>query len=680
MNTEEAPLTDPQTNTEGVLVISGHAETEKTSFQMASDVNENKLSGDKDQSLTRNKEITVQSRDAQDSINNNENCNLMCGQLSCKKSCGDTDHTVGDSFASAMLSTRDNSSNKGKQVAGRGNNRNKKSHNGKATDDQKCADAAPDLATPGSNPSLEHRNQKQLRDSLFSLIQEGLEQTDNVRVLPTCLHQIAETYFQEEDYENAMQFIQLERIYHEQLLANLSAIQEQWETKWKTTKSMSLSSPQNSEKGLSRQELEKLSSICGSHQHPQISEWKLPASENSCGTEVHEGPDRESEADSRTAQKSGVAAMSENSPPDVITADNLTRASEHQASPRKKHSEEQQLTSSGTTSETPTQSTGTGGWTNPDSSFSSGDAGKNNNLLQPKATPHINDVSEIDAFSKESIEEQAGNPMVDTLLSAAAVSSDCALGACNESAGVRSSLECSSTIQSVLTVDSTEEHYTATENGEAVKKRIIHAEIQVGETGQPKGSANRKCSGETQSKAQRQATVEFIASLLNGDLKDSENFLAHLDFQEETFSEEEMSPIPGESVLGDNFLSLDELAKRIEIEEVIPAEGLVSILKKRNESEGEKLVQSSQKQAKRKVRFQETEDALDQEEIGGGSCILLVALCIVTVFLSIGGTAVYCTFGDMESSICKDFAANMDFYYTQAVQGMEALRHWLFVT
>lgn len=68
------------------------------------------------------------------------------------------------------------------------------------------------------------------------------------------------------------------------------------------------------------------------------------------------------------------------------------------------------------------------------------------------------------------------------------------------------------------------------------------------------------------------------------------------------------------------------------------------------------------------------------EEIGGGSCILLIALCLVTVFLSVGGTALYCTFGDVESSVCKDFTANMDFYYTQAAQGMEELKHWLFVT
>lgn len=71
------------------------------------------------------------------------------------------------------------------------------------------------------------------------------------------------------------------------------------------------------------------------------------------------------------------------------------------------------------------------------------------------------------------------------------------------------------------------------------------------------------------------------------------------------------------------------------------------------------------------------EDTLDQDEVAGGSCILLILLCIATVFLSIGGTALYCTFGDMESPVCTDFAANMDFYYTQILQRMEELKHWI---
>lgn len=87
-----------------------------------------------------------------------------------------------------------------------------------------------------------------------------------------------------------------------------------------------------------------------------------------------------------------------------------------------------------------------------------------------------------------------------------------------------------------------------------------------------------------------------------------------------------------------------------------------------------------QKPSKRRVRFQEIDDSLDPDEIGGGSCVLLVLLCIATVFLSVGGTALYCTFGDMESPVCTDFADNMDFYYSKLLQGMAELKHWIYLS
>lgn len=41
-----------------------------------------------------------------------------------------------------------------------------------------------------SDVAQEPKNQKQLRNSLFSLIREGFEQTEDIRMLPTCLHQV----------------------------------------------------------------------------------------------------------------------------------------------------------------------------------------------------------------------------------------------------------------------------------------------------------------------------------------------------------------------------------------------------------------------------------------------------------------------------------------------------------
>ncbi|MEE6475474.1 hypothetical protein FKM82_010758 [Ascaphus truei] len=501
-----------------------------------------------------------------------------------------------------------------------------------------------------------------------------------------------------------MQFIQLERIYHEQLLANLSAIQEQWETKRKTSGSTPLSSTKNSEKGLSSNELEILSNLCGSHQDPKICKQKLSASETSLrisrlsqlmgSNEIHDvgdpadNPDRESGSGSkpRKAGKPGEAAMTENSPPDVRAAHDLDKVTCRPAVLVRDHMEQQQqLCSFGLTPEAHTQSTGTVGRANP-GSFSSGDAGKNNNLLQPEATLHCKDVSGIDAASKDLGEEESGKPMVDKLISEATDRADSGSGAQDNVSEAKSSLDRSSPIQAALEENNAAEHCEDVGEGDAKespprKADSFHAKAAQEEACKsPQSSPQQKCPQETDREVQRQAAIDFIASLLNGGVKDTEDFLTHLDFQEETLSEEEMSPSPGDTVLGDNLLSLDELAKRIEVEEVNPAAGLVSILKRRNGGEGEKFAQPPQKQAKRKVRFQEMEDVLDQEEIGGGSCILLIVLCILTVFLSVGGTALYCAFADVESSVCKDFASNVDFYYTQLLQGIEELKHWLFVT
>lgn len=87
-----------------------------------------------------------------------------------------------------------------------------------------------------------------------------------------------------------------------------------------------------------------------------------------------------------------------------------------------------------------------------------------------------------------------------------------------------------------------------------------------------------------------------------------------------------------------------------------------------------------QKPAKRRVRFQEIDDNLDQDEPGSGSCLLLVLLCIATVLLSVGGTALYCAFGDLASPVCTDFADNVDFYYSKLLRGVAGLKHWVYLS
>lgn len=78
--------------------------------------------------------------------------------------------------------------------------------------------------------------------------------------LPQYLHQIAEAFVAQEDYQRAILCIQLERLYHQRLLDNLSALQKQWETRCNTT------SP-----ALTAQPLDILKHICLTHSRPTAS-------------------------------------------------------------------------------------------------------------------------------------------------------------------------------------------------------------------------------------------------------------------------------------------------------------------------------------------------------------------------------------------------------------------------
>ncbi|KAL6096273.1 cnst [Pungitius sinensis] len=109
-------------------------------------------------------------------------------------------------------------------------------------------------------------------------------------------------------------------------------------------------------------------------------------------------------------------------------------------------------------------------------------------------------------------------------------------------------------------------------------------------------------------------------------------------------------------------------------------DGLVSILKRRRASLDGLPPPSdiaTKHNPKRKVRFSEPEEGLEQDEMGGDSCLILLLLCLVTVVISIGGTALYCTLVDTYSNICTDFTNNADFYVMTVQRFFEGLVHWL---
>uniref|UniRef100_A0A8C8E520 Consortin, connexin sorting protein n=1 Tax=Otus sunia TaxID=257818 RepID=A0A8C8E520_9STRI len=685
----------------------------------SADENENQLDNDGNEVLISSSiDMGQQDKGEQDSINNNENMDSGDCTPSCKES--NTERRSVDVHMDPQLEEKPITE---KQPGGKRSPRSKRSSSKKSkgvppvgtttikeentlikdTD----SDSVHAEGAVEANENFHQKEQKQTLQSLFSLLREEVEQMDS-KILPLCLHQIAETYFQEEEYEKAMKFIQLERLYHEQLLANLSSIQEQWERKWKRAVPSAVTTLRNSAKELSGEELEKLTRVCSSHQQPQASKNKLAAAENTwesgCLLQLTESKNlKESEP---AAFKSGTETcpgiepkkeekqLSTSSPGENKT-ERQTEAASRWVAAGKDHMEEQHC-SAESTLEPHTQSTGRVG--RPSSGcLSSGDAGKDNSL-QLRERQLSKDAEKIGGTAEDPGVKLPLEPMVDALVLTDAdsmptdlvptdkdVQADRNLLRSKHVTGsseiASGQLEDSGLKQKQKQPDDDEKSSwdrTASHACSGCKKVSEHES-----TAHPQVCKEMQRTAGQQEKVNNEEQEDLFLRFLNGNIIDTEESFANLANQEDFDAVPDISPERAsynslEALsLDDSFSSLDELARRIEIAEIAPAEGLVSILKKRDDREGKTIAQVQQRQTKRRVRFQEMEDTLDQDEVAGGSCILLILLCIATVFLSIGGTALYCTFGDMESPVCTDFAANMDFYYTQILRRMEELKHWI---
>ncbi|NXC57659.1 CNST protein, partial [Aleadryas rufinucha] len=716
MDDRDFPPNDLQIDSKDILPANCRVEGLASHLIPSADENDNQLDSDGNEVLTSSSiAMGRQDKGEQDNINNNENMDSGDWIPSCEES--ETERRSVNVHMDPQLEEKPITE---KQPGGKRSPRSKRSSSKKSKGVSPVGTTAiqeentfiPDadfVQAEGAVEAKENihpKEQKQTLQSLFSLLREEVEQMDS-KILPLCLHQIAETYFQEEEYEKAMKFIQLERLYHEQLLANLSSIQEQWERKWKTAVPSPVTTLRNSDKELSGQELEKLTRVCSSHQQKYYHILQLVAADNtwerSCLPQLMESRNlKEREA---TAFKSGTETCPGTGPKKedkqlstVCPGENKTERQTEAASLRvaagKDHMEEQHC-SAESTLEPHTQSTGTVG--RPSSGcLSSGDAGKDNSLQLRERQ-----------LSKDAVKtERAGEPgvklplepMVDALVLTDAdymptdlvpsdkdVPADRNLLRSKHAAGsseiASGQLGNSGVKQQQIQPDDDDEKSswdrTAPDECSGCNKVSEHestAQSQVWEETQRAAGLEERVDNEEQE--------DLFLRFLNGSITDTEES-ANLANQEDFDTVPDISPERAsynslEALsLDDSFSSLDELTRRIEITEIAPVEGLVSILKKRDDRDGKTIAQVQQRQTKRRVRFQEMEDTLDQDEVSGGSCILLILLCIATVFLSIGGTALYCTFGDMESPVCTEFAANMDFYYTQILQRVEELKHWI---
>lgn len=671
----------------------------------ASDENENQLDGDGRDRLTSNDSAMGKPGvSEQDSLNNNESCTPSCEVAASESS---------ENAACEGPSDGQDFSGKDQRIPGGKSSRTKKGAAKKIPPGLPSEDSTPllqenvlgaatravgDGEAAEVNANDPPEAPKLALQSLFSLIRGEVEQMDS-RALPLCLHQMAESCFQEEDYEKAMKFIQLERLYHEQLLANLSAIQEQWETKWKTVQPHTVPSLRNSEKGFNGEDFERLTKFCTTHQDPLLSKHKMAAVDKplgrTCFAQLIESED---------PKESGAAARepeSEICPGPEPRTESEQKEETQESSPCRQQPARRAGPPSGPVT------AGEGHAEEPQARPSEAAGSRAGPRSAPEKAPDGD--SSLQLAPPEALPDAAEDPRGS--LPSPAVTGPVAPPGSDHKPGLCSEARCSQTERKALQLPL----------GDASKAspadRLEHNELNEpqqpdlrgGDGKSPRGQAasggpeSPPCDsarvpdlstglweaymapeekGDQDTQVSKE-TEDYLNSLLEGCLRDAEDCLS---YEEGESDLQDLSPDEASYSLQENlpsddsYLSLDDLAKRIEIAEVVPAEGLVSILKKRNDSVGEHPAQMQQRPSKRRVRFQEIDDTLDQDEVGSGSCILLVLLCVATVFLSVGGTALYCTFGDMESPVCTDFADNVDFYYTKLLQGMAELRHWIYLS
>ncbi|XP_060609921.2 consortin [Anolis sagrei] len=692
MDERESPTNDQQLNLQDLLHTDTQVERIQTRLPFSPDENENQFSSSKHDTVKRRD--NTMGRVEQDSINNNEDSEEYTSF------CQDNESDKpSQSFpADEMLLVE--------QCTSERNNPRKTQKISNEVKWEKTATAAAthaqDEDESTTNANCSQKDPNQTLQALFSLLREEFEQMD-LRLLPLYLHQIAETYFQNGEYEKAMKFVQLERLYHEQLLVNLSSIQQQWEKKWKATESSEAPDLKNSAKGLNNEELDKLAEICTSHQEPLMSRSKLISTEKSLrhqsliglmiSEDLKEKPSAANDTDTPTW--TGIGPKKENQHTERERSKSFQSKSHHMLQERaghrlaveKDHMEEEQQRIAESTQEPPT-------WPTENQStprshcLSSGDASEDDS--RPLREEQFSeDAAEIETAIEELAAECSSGPVVNTLI---VTDADDLFSTDENVPSERNLLRSKQCSGSIVTPSS------------QLESSILNQQQQQPDYGSDKKSDQDRTSGisddgsaessipiqacATPEGRQEKATVleeehegpeDFFDRFLNGCLKDREESMqgqGDSEIASHMLSDQALYNSDGYA-LDESFSSLDELAKRIEIAETVPTEGLVSILKKRDDTEGKTLAQIQTRQSKRRVRFQEMDDTLDQEEVGGGSCILLILLCIATVFLSIGGTALYCTFGDAESPVCTEFATNVDFYCTRILQGIEELKHWI---
>ncbi|XP_016333778.1 consortin-like [Sinocyclocheilus anshuiensis] len=436
------------------------------------------------------------------------------------------------------------------------------------------------LVSPEGTPHGDAGSPQGFARSLVASLQELGEQGDHP-LLPQCLHQIAESYVREEDYERAVRFIQLERLYHERLLSNLAALQKQWERRWSLV-GQCQDGPEDRDSDLDAEHQEKLRHICRTHRQPAWSVKKCELSKVQRNSVIRETQGGEQNLNTQELSCRSGKAMEDQSTceaqQEVIQPDDCSRTA-----PQSLQSEQQH---------DPSPSSAVTACEDAGAEEESGSVAASHRDAAPEPQ------SPMDAAQPHNTEAQP--PQTDT-------------------------------------------------DGPGV---VMEGTVDTVDTGQDEVEPVPHTKQVPLEQDVPEKTLEL-------ELEENGNGVESLDIM--------------------NVSMLDDMAKRIQVEEITPAAGLVSILKRRVSLEGanSSVPAAPKPVSKRKVRFREPDEGLDHDEVGGDSWLLLLLLCLATVVISVGGTALYCTFGDAQSSVCTDFSHNMDFYIGQVQRGMDEVKHWL---
>ncbi|KAK5873822.1 hypothetical protein PBY51_018826 [Eleginops maclovinus] len=480
---------------------------------------------------------------------------------------------------------------------------------------------------------------------------EELAQRGDDSHLPQYLHQIAETFVLHKDYQRALCCIQLERLYHQRVLDNLNALQEQW------------ASQCSSSSDLATQHLDTLKNICQTHSRPGATDAETASLKTLTPTFEESGvlPSSSSvhQVDEWMEPRGHNSSPPQISPP-VVPSINLT---DQLDSPEISAIEREDLSREACFhGDQLTVKQGSGDEVREE------EGGVEQTTSVIRNGLHPSTAGEMD--QSKPAEQQGGD-----------------LGPAQEREAKKDEEECDlGKAAEVLEMEDEGEE----EEKERQKKRdaplcqealpvetlVSGAEVEVQQL-QQEAREEGKLHRKTQESAQTCLPQE--TRLPQEDHIEQQE---QAEEEEEYEDEEEEYEVEQIKIISE-AASLDDMAKLITVQQVSPASGLVSILKRRPVClEDVSVIGSSEPRpdknpAKRRVRFKVPDDGYEQDVGGGDSCLLLFLLCLVTVVISVGGTALYCALGDAHSSVCQDFSRNADFYVAQIQSGISQIQQWL---